>query len=344
MTGPRVVIVGASGRAAAASARRAGWVPAIVDLFADRDTQLLGETIRCPLEDYPHEIPKLVRRLPPGRVMYTGGLENHPAVIERLTAERELLGNGPAAVERVRDQDRIRQTLEGVGWDFPRRFDSLPVETPCLVKQRFSSGGLGVRSAVDHINPDEYFEEFIPGRLLSAQFHDTTLLGLTEQLAGELWLHAPPFHYAGNIGPIAMPELEPILSESARRLSLRGPWGIDFIYNESGAYLLEVNPRYTAAVEVLELARGNRVGKVVYYAPFPLRFPACGPWDVDLATPWDPIRLPRFADIPGAGEPFRPGQPVLTFFAADSTSDGVRAKLMETARSLDALFTQESVP
>jgi predicted ATP-grasp superfamily ATP-dependent carboligase len=217
------------------------------------------------------------------------------------------------------------------------------------------------------VPPDSYLEEFVPGLVMSAQFRDETFLGATEQLAGEPWLHAPPFHYAGSIGPVTIDtELARVFADAGRRLPLRGPWGIDFILNDAGAFVLEVNPRYTAAVEVLELSRerplsfsreseasaasalasGSRlngcvVGKAVYYAPIPFRFPSNGPWDADLETPWNPWRVPGFADIPHPGEPFHPGRPVLTIFAADSTPAAVRAKLMTTARGLDSVFARE---
>jgi predicted ATP-grasp superfamily ATP-dependent carboligase len=364
----RVVIAGASGRAAAASARRAGLEPAAVDLFADRDTQRLGETIRCPLANYPHSIPDLARHLPPGPVAYTGGVENHPVVIDRLVGDRELLGNDGMAVAAVREPGRLRESLQGTGLRFPRHFDEPPAGVEFLIKHRTSSGGLGVAYPKFPVLPPESdLEEFIPGRVMSAQFRGETFLGITEQLAGEPWLHAPPFHYSGNIGPVAVdPKLTLVFADAGCRLSLRGPWGIDFILNDGGAYVLEVNPRYTAAVEVLELSserplsfsreseasaasalssgsrlNGRAVGKAVYYAPISFRFPSSGPWDTDLETPWSPWRVPGFADVPHPGEPFQPGRPVLTIFAADSTPAAVRTKLMATARGLDSFFARE---
>lgn len=349
------VVVGASGRAAAASLRRAGVTPAVVDLFADRDTRLLGETIRCPFEAYPGGLSDLARRLPPGPVVYTGGLENEPEVIDRLASDREVWGNQRDAVAAVRDPHGLRTCLGGLGWKFPRSYTE-PPDRPYVIKRRRSSGGLGVRAGDGRIGLGEIAEEFIAGRLLSAQYVGKRFLGLTEQLAGEPWLHSPPYHYAGNIGPTdVVPSLRSILEETASRLSLRGPWGIDLIRNETGVYFLEVNPRYTAGVEVLELSAGSPLafvgptkegrrtgtvtGKAVYYSPFPITFPPAGPWDVDLVTPWNPWQIPAFADIPMAGEPFRPGHPVLTIFATDSTPEGVMAKLMGKAHLLDDLFS-----
>ena len=50
------------------------------------------------------------------------------------------------------------------------------------------------------------------------------------------------------------------------------------------------------------------VGKAIYYAPHRIAFPAAGPWDADLASPFDPWRLPGFADIPEPRK--RPSKPV----------------------------------
>jgi predicted ATP-grasp superfamily ATP-dependent carboligase len=86
-------------------------------------------------------------------------------------------------------------------------------------------------------------------------------VGVTQQLVGASWLHAAPFQYCGSIGPLL---LEPCLQESFTRLGtalvsgcgLRGLFGVDTILRDGLPWLVEVNPRYTASVEVLELALG----------------------------------------------------------------------------------------
>ena len=81
----RVLIVGASARAAAASALRAGLDPWCADLFADADLRaLVPDSIRCPAGQYPSALTELLRDAPAGPLMYTGGLENHPNLVWRL--------------------------------------------------------------------------------------------------------------------------------------------------------------------------------------------------------------------------------------------------------------------
>ncbi|MBL8864784.1 MAG: ATP-dependent carboligase, partial [Planctomycetia bacterium] len=74
----RLLIVGASGRAAAASARRTGFEPFVLDLFADADTERLATVWKLPFDQYPHGFVELAKRVPPMPWMYTGGLENYP--------------------------------------------------------------------------------------------------------------------------------------------------------------------------------------------------------------------------------------------------------------------------
>jgi predicted ATP-grasp superfamily ATP-dependent carboligase len=205
-------------------------------------------------------------------------------------------------------------------------------------------------------------QEFIEGNPFSAQFfcvdNAPELVGVTEQLIGEPWLHAAPFRYAGNIGPVFFDgpveqSLEKLAAAVTQAVGLEGPWGFDFILRDGTAYLLEVNPRYTAAMEVIELATHSEffgvpvpsppsatIGKAIYFAPHRIVFPASGSWDMDLAGEFDPWRIPDFADIPEPGEVIEPGWPVLTFFEQGSSSADVRGQLQSRAAELDRRFAE----
>lgn len=364
----RLLIVGASGRAAAASAIRAGFDPFVIDLFADADTRRLCPVLKCDPADYPHGFVPLAKSVPPGPWMYTGGLENHPDVVAAISEGRELHGNGPDVLRTVRDPFRLGAAVRAVGGRFP---ETLPAgSTPApggtwLRKAVTSAGGLHVRFASPSdfdqaaANDQWYLQQFIDGQPVSALFsedgRECWLFGLTVQLAGCDWLHAPPFAYAGNITARNRERAGRLLGALpiAHEFDLRHAWGVDFIDTGSGTpYTLEVNPRYTAAVEVLEYATRrvflgpvgatpatkSVVGKAVYYAPHTLTFPASGPWDESLALCRDVWRRPDFADIPDAGAVIGRGQPVLTIFAESATESECEAFLRRRAAELDTLF------
>jgi predicted ATP-grasp superfamily ATP-dependent carboligase len=320
-------------------------------------------------------------------VIYTGGLENYPSVVAELARDREVWGNGPEVLARVRDPHTVFPLLTSAHFTTPRltaRTDVCPQRGLWLRKPRASGGGLGIRLAQpgELASDSHCFQEFVAGVPMSALFlgdpHGTNLtaqvhlIGFTEQLIGEPWLHAPPFAYCGNIGPIPYShELQVTMWHRAAvfnaKAGLRGLWGLDFLADGESACILEVNPRYTAALEVLELAwrcsfvwshsrcftdtnslqkkqRNNSydkiAGKAIYYAPHAIRFPTVGPWDADLAGEFDPWSVPRFADIPDAGATLERGWPVLTFFARAESTTLVREQLQQIAGELDLIFSE----
>ena len=261
-----VGVVGTSARAAVHSLARAGFSAWAVDQFNDRDLRRIAACAVCPHDRYPDAIPELAAQLPPGPFIYTGGLENHPHIVAELSRTRELWGNSPELLARVRDPFTLFPALAASGFAVPRlvpRGAPCPTEGRWLRKPLRSGGGIGIRFARpgEAASPDHYFQEFVEGVPMSALYGGTTLLGVTEQLIGEPWLHAAPFGYCGNIGPVAARAIP--LSEFA----LQGVWGIDFIVNGDATYPVEVNPRYTAGVEILEHARGKNLSP----QPPPLR-------------------------------------------------------------------------
>ncbi len=355
---PPVGVVGASGRAAAHSLARAGFAAWAVDLFADRDLRRVAPCVACPWDDYPAALPRLASQFPPGPVLYTGGLENHPDVVAELAASRELWGNPPAVLEVVRDPHRLFPLLARCGFEVPA---VVPAGEPCPAAGRWlrkplrSAGGLGIRPATpdEPPSPNHYFQEFVEGPSLSAAYGGTTLLGVTEQLVGEPWLHAKPFGYCGSVGPVEPPA---DVFRPSPGLPFRELWNIDFVLRAGRAVPVELNPRYTASVEVLEHLVGEAllprlrgeagvprpqvraVGKAIYYAPRDLTFPESGPWDADLAGPFDPWRLPAFADIPDPGAAVPAGSPVLTLLVAGSSPADCRDRLQSRAAELDRLL------
>ena len=180
---------------------------------------------------------------------------------------------------------------------------------------------------------------------------------MTRQLVGVPWLNAGRFCYCGSIGPLALNtgllqafcQMGTIL---AKAFHLRGVFGVDCIVREGVPWPVQVNPRYTASVEVLEYALGRSIfdrrswpatfapceshpviGKAILFARTAGLFPAVGPWNE--FSPGCFQSLPAFADIPLAGETFQVGQPVLTFFCRAATEAACLERLEQIASDLD---------
>src|SRR5437016_4654594 len=108
-----VIIIGASTRAAAMSARRAGWTPWCADLFADADLERIATVHKIRPEDYPGGILTALKGAPPCPVIYTGGMENRPRLIAKI--DRPLWGNTPDVLRAVRKPERWTECLRARG-------------------------------------------------------------------------------------------------------------------------------------------------------------------------------------------------------------------------------------
>jgi uncharacterized protein len=362
----RILIIGASVRSAAASARRAGWDPVGVDLFADQDTRRICECWKCPIDEYPDGLFQLARTLPPMPFLYTGGLENFPELVGELAAYHELRGNGPDVLRRVRDPFTLRDILATRGISYPTL---LPIgaeydkDRDWLVKPYRGSAGHGIRPAEKNepssLASTHFLQERISGRSMSVVFHGGQHLGTSIQLVGQSWVHAEPFQYSGSISTTASPQLD--LSEMVQagillgtQEHVQGIYNIDFVHMVERSVVIEVNPRYSASVEVLEHAQKrsflagevstsppvptSTIGKAVYYSPKRLVIPESGPWDDSLRHADDVWRRPDYADIPHPGDVVDPGIPVIAFFCEAENEASCLSILQQRARELDHLF------
>jgi predicted ATP-grasp superfamily ATP-dependent carboligase len=374
--GEYLLLAGASVRAAAFSALRAGLRPWCVDLFADADLEARCPVVALPAERYPHGLVEVFAKAPPGSWLYTGALENRPRLVQQLSRGRPLWGNDAAVLKKVRAPLAVATVLQERGIACP----ALRLRPPgaaagrWLVKPLAGAGGRGIaiwtadgrraspRSRV-------YWQESIEGTACAAVYvgdgSRAQLVGVTQQLVGEGWLHAAPFHYCGSIGPLG---LAPALVEAFHRLGtalaeglqLRGLFGVDCVLRDGVPLPVEVNPRYTASVEILEYGakvpalalhcrvfdqdapaptlsagRPDIVGKAILFARQPLTFPADGPWTVTLRRPGGPWELPAFADLPHPGQRIEAGRPVLTFFARALSMADCLDQVRRTAAELD---------
>jgi predicted ATP-grasp superfamily ATP-dependent carboligase len=294
-------------------------------------------------------------------------MENHPEVLRRLAALRPLLGNDPEACAAVRDPFRLHASLAGRGMPVP---DLRPGAEPVpagrwLRKPLCGGGGIGIDFATSTGEPSStsYLQRFIAGESCSGVFagdgREAVLIGVTLQLVGRAEFHAPRFAYFGSIGPLPLAAGEreqwrAIGAALVRDFGLRGLFGVDAILADRRIVPVEVNPRYTASVEVHEIAGGpatialhaaacrgslpaipdasvrGLAAKAYLFAPAALRIPDFP--DLGSVLPReDPVTL---ADIPAPGTKIRPGAPILTLLARGDDEGACARLLADSARRL----------
>lgn len=368
-----LLILGASVRAAAQSAARAGFMPICGDLFGDAD---LRSEHRCHVvRRYPHDLEYIAPQCPAGPWIFTGGLENQPALVGRISAGRTLYGIPPEVLRRVRAPFVLGRSLAKWGIAYPEcrlPSDPPPRDGGWLVKHRRSSGGQLVRvwDAESSLPPcgrrsGWFFQRRATGVSCGAVYvaagGEGQLIGVTEQLltAGS----SGPFRYAGSLGPWPMTarqrvELVRVGQALAAEFQLRGLFGVDLVIDGDTVWPVEINPRYTASIEVLERAMSVRTialhisaceqgklsdfsppsvstwcGKLVVYAPCDHCVSA--EQSAELLRGNHGLVWPRVADIPVAGTKLRAGQPVVTVMAEAESRAALAALLFERRRRVE---------
>ena len=380
---PSLLILGASTRAAAASAVRAGFAPVCADRFGDEDLRRIASIIA--VDNDLHRTLEAVKRLPPTPWIYTGSIENDPKLIVSVSERHPLLGNPREVLRKVRDPFWLERTLRT--HDLPalrvqsvRNLDALVRATGSsdegvqATNERWllkpTRGGGGTRIAVWTGQPLPtaerfHLQEHRPGTPMSALFvaspENVELIGACEQLIGPSAGTPSEFGYAGSIGPIAVSDrtrelLQRLGDTLTREAQLRGLFGIDFVLADNIPWLVELNPRYTASVEVLERAFGRAllsdhasvfdcriatdkrqaatprfIGKQIIYATKDIIAP-------HLERLFDPEtqtrESPLIADIPTPGTHIAAGWPICTVFAEAASVSECHRQLAKRRRTV----------
>ena len=369
---PGVLLAGVSMRAAAQSAVRAGYRTHTVDAFADLDVprpkMLAAKTHQGSRFD-PRGVLQRARRLPVDAVVYGSGFEDDSPAVDEISKGRALWGNPPEVLQRVRSPRRLLEGLAKAGFPVPRVFvpgedagePSSDVEW--IEKPFRSGGGHGVRPWHRGlpIADGSYLEEFIygtPGSIVFVASGGRAVpLGVSRQLAGDAAFGASHFQYCGSIlshpadlferGVGVAASAHAIAASVAKDYELLGLNNVDFIAHDGAAYPVEVNPRWSASVELVERAHdlsmfglhadacargvlpGHRVplclrravGKAIVFARADLVVWQTKEW----------LASGHVADVPRPWTTIRRGEPICTVFAEADDSAACYRQLVRRA-------------
>jgi predicted ATP-grasp superfamily ATP-dependent carboligase len=367
----RVLVAGVSARALAESAARAGFDVVALDAFADRDQHPAVRAFSVSRDFHlafsATAAARAARALDCDAVAFASPFENHVRAVGALARGRRLWGNAPSTLRAVRDPVRLATTLRRHGLAAPAVRVGPAARGQWLVKPIASGGGHRVQrwrggAPLPRGCCLQQFLDGIPGSVVFVAARRRAVpLGMSRQLVGDGRFGAAGFRYCGSVlapigdrqflrGARMLQSACAVAVFVAREFDLVGLNAIDFIARDGVAHPIEVNPRWSASMELVERAFGvgafaaharacadgvlprfdlsaafrhlsRAVGKAIVFAREDLVAGDTSSW---LSR--DDVR-----DVPNRGDRIRAGHPICTVFAAGRDSTECEAGLVSAA-------------
>jgi hypothetical protein len=287
--------------------------------------------------------------------------------VEALARGRRLWGNASSTLRAVRDPVRLATTLRRHGIAAPAVRVAPAARGQWLVKPFASGGGHRVQRwrGGARLPRGRYLQQFldgIPGSIVFVAARRRAVpLGMSRQLVGDGRFGAAGFRYCGSVlAPIGDLQFErgartlqsacAIAAFVAREFGLVGLNAIDFIARDGVVHPIEVNPRWSASMELVERAFGvgtfaahaqacadgvlprfalraafrrlsRAVGKAIVFAREDLVAGDTSGW----------LLRGHVRDVPNPGDRIRAGHPICTVFADGRDSTECEAGLVAAA-------------
>jgi predicted ATP-grasp superfamily ATP-dependent carboligase len=365
-----LLVLANSGRAIAESAHRGGYQVTVLDQFSDQDTQAVADCwpvtqgfANLDVDIFAEEIAALVPNFPCGLV-YGAGLEESISLLKRLSSCCHLLGNDPSILEMLRRPRRFFSLLDQLDIPHPEVSFSAPYSAKgrsWLLKRAASCGGQGVAYfSPQYAAADStcYYQRHIPGQVMSVLFiaDGERYRTIGYNMLGASGSSTPaPFLYSGAIAQVSLHDvmrmqIEQVVDKLISKLGLRGINSIDFIHNDAGNFVIDLNPRPSATLELYEhlmpegwikhhieachgelpvmpiVGSAEMHGHLIVYAPRNIEIPIQMTW-----PQW-------IKDRPVSGARVLQGEPLCSLYAKGATVAEVEAALRQRRDELLQMF------
>jgi predicted ATP-grasp superfamily ATP-dependent carboligase len=287
-----------------------------------------------------------------------------------LTGNRALWGNPPGVLRRARDPFAVARLFRAHGISSPNISNDPHVSNDSndwLVKPLSSGGGHGIRQwrRGSTMPAGRYLQQRIDGTPGSVVFiaaaGRAVPVGVSRQLIGDRRFGSEGYRYCGSIlapsddpqfanGAILFSAAHDLAAIASSGLGLAGLNGIDFVARAGVPYPIEINPRWSASMELVERAlgislfaahaaactrgelpdvpvpHGSTVGKAIVFAREPCVAGNTDGWLADA----------DIRDVPHPGDPIAAGSPVCTVFAGTDSAATCEAALVARAKRVFA--------
>jgi len=359
-----VIIVASSGRMLAQAARKAGLKPLVIDLFADLDMQCHAEAFKqIPSLAEEHLIPSVdyfIEHYAVRHVIYGSGFEYYPDSLRYLGSRLVVLGNWPDIFVKLHDKPAFFSILDKFNIPYPEvYFDAPECADNWLVKPMQGQGGVGIKRyhPKEPIESAVYWQKYQAGTQHSVLFladgQYVQVIGFNTQwtvgMSGN-----QEFIFSGIINSCALlSEQKELITDWLKKLvpalGLKGLNSLDFIQAGDKSFVLEINARPSASMQLYDADLLNRhmkasqgeltnfrlhpgyTGYQIVYAEQDVLIPEAFVW-------------PEWCmDLPGFGVMCRTGQPICSIIAHQKRAQSVMNELLIKQLNLKKVFNPHGI-
>jgi len=261
-----ILIVANSGRMLAQLSRNAGLVPLVIDCFSDCDTQYLAldyvKINTLELKYVKKAFSVLSHHNKINHVIYGSGLERYKSTLKFLYQNLVVLGNTPEIFSLIQNKTYFFSRLKHLGILFPETTFQVPdINNNWLVKPEQGEGGLGIKKfeGLSKITAPSYWQKFITGKTMSVLFvaygNEYKIIGFNKQYFTRIEDNQFVFS-----GVISQPEINKDIVQTINLwlaalipdFGLKGINTLDFIVKNNCCYVLEVNARPSASMQLYQ--------------------------------------------------------------------------------------------
>ena len=346
-----ILVVAQSARMLAQQSANAGFIPLAIDCFGDKDTRTyareyqkvasLAEHDLMPAVDY------FIGRYPVIGMVYGSGFERHVGSLRRVGSCLNILGNYPDTFAHLHKKQEFFSLLSALHIPYPEvSFHHPDDEVGWLVKPMQGHGGVGIKhyhkaQAAEPLTYWQKYQEGVPHSVLFlADGKRSQVIGFNRQWTTALNAENE-FCFAGIINHTELTEVQKAqishwMTLLVPELSLQGLNSMDFIQAGQISYVLEINPRPPASMQLYDadlFARHIKAcqGELLAYQPKQLGFAGYqvvyAPQAVHIP---DGVEWPEgVVDIPHPGSNIGAGQPICSMITTSNEPDKVLACLQK---------------
>ena len=357
-----LIIAAIASRAYVEAATQEGFTVIAIDAFCDVDTQKIAQKVlqvtlengQFVAEDFYQALKALDLSNALG-LCIGAGFEASPIILQTLAEHNLLIGNSINTILQVKNPHSFFAFCDAVNMRYPATQLSRPANTiGWLQKQIGGSGGAHIKAVLplDLAQPaTHYYQQLQAGTPYSCLFlanaKHAQVIGFNEQ-----WCEPSsilPYRFGGAVSHADVDDstkncIIDFISKATLHFGLIGINSCDFLLFENTVYMLEINPRLSASLQLYQAKKGNLFAAHVQACmgelkEWPTIEKASRAMHIIYANktafvPPDMAWPEWVSDIPHFGSEIPAGAPICTVLASARSAKLAKQKVLQRTASL----------